>query len=93
MARRKLAGDDLAVRIVLRWLPDRKVWTIVGTRGTSVVSEEATTSIEVDHTDLIRLVGAVRDEIESWLPLHLVPVYDSDPPWSDAADCQADTPG
>lgn len=83
---------DLAVRLVLRWDPRRKVWTILGTRGTHVVTDEATTSVGIDRTDLIRLVGAVRNELESWLPIFPVTPTGC-PPWEhSASQCQADTP-
>lgn len=92
MAKPRIPADDLAVRIVLRWDPRRKIWTIVGARGTSVVTDTAASRLPIDRTDLIRLVGAVRNEIESWLPLPTTAALGC-PPWEhSSAVCQADTP-
>lgn len=68
------SGPD--VRLVIRWDTRRKVWTITGSRGTSVVHEVARSDTPIDRTDLIGLVRAVRDELEARLPLYGVPPWD-----------------
>lgn len=78
----RIPPSEPVIRLVIRWDPRRKVWAIVGSLGSQVVCETASTRVEVDRADLVRLVGALRDELQSWLPLPFIPDTTS----------QADTP-
>lgn len=85
MRKPELPRTEPAIRLVIRWDPRRKVWAIVGSYGSQVVCETAETRVEVDRADLVRLVAALRFELESWLPLPIP--FDQMRPKS-----QADTP-
>lgn len=89
---RHIKPGEPAVRLELRWLPARKVWTIVGTRGTCVVHDEAKSTVSIDRTDIVRLVGMIRDELEVWLPFFPNEEPSVQDHVCEESGCQADTP-
>jgi len=67
----KPKSDRPTVTIALRWDPSRKVWRILATGSFGVVQEVADTRVSIQRFDVIRVVGAVRNEIESWIPFEV----------------------
>lgn len=63
------AGLSPDVRIDIRWDARGKVWRIRAVRGGTTVRAVAKTTVGIDRVDVVRLAGAVRRELESWLPL------------------------